>query len=102
MDEIGDRAGVVSTYFLAAFAMLYVVGSYLPTTDYLTRMDYVIITTTGLLAIMGVENMLAGGRGDPNRLGKPAITGLYAECLYEPTASLAPSLATSDFAFMST
>jgi len=57
--DIGDRAGVVSTYFLAAFAMLYVVGSYLPTTDYLTKMDYVIISTTGLLAVMGLENMLA-------------------------------------------
>ena len=89
MDEIGDRAGVVSTYFLAAFAMLYVVGSYLPTTDYLTRMDYVIITTTGLLAIMGVENMLAGGRGDPNRLGGwPLLGCLLSACTSRPVVSL--------------
>ena len=41
VDNIEARSGSVSTYFLAAFAMLYVVGEALPKTDFLTKIDKV-------------------------------------------------------------
>jgi len=57
-DELGDRAGIVSTYFLAAFAMLYVVGDDLPKTDFLTKIDQIIVLTTLSLAVMGLSSVL--------------------------------------------
>lgn len=36
-DALDARSGTVATYFLAAFAMLYVVGDTLPKTDFLTK-----------------------------------------------------------------
>ena len=41
VDDLSNRNGSVSTYFLAAFAMLYVVGEALPKTDFLTKIDKV-------------------------------------------------------------
>jgi hypothetical protein len=53
-DNLSDRNATVATYFLAAFAMLYVVGSALPKTDFLTKIDKVIILTTVSLACVGL------------------------------------------------
>jgi len=36
-DNLSDRYSTVSAYFLAAFAMLYIVGEALPKTDFLTK-----------------------------------------------------------------
>eukprot|EP00039_Didymoeca_costata_P007130 m.96640 g.96640 ORF g.96640 m.96640 type:complete len:367 (+) comp13553_c0_seq2:162-1262(+) len=43
-DDVGSRLGIVSTYFLSTFAVLYVVTSGLPETDFLTCVDYIIIS----------------------------------------------------------
>jgi hypothetical protein len=52
-DSMGivERYSMISTYFLAAFAMLYVVGESLPKTDFLTKIDKVIVMTTMSLAL---------------------------------------------------
>lgn len=39
--DLSSRNDTTSTYFLAAFAMLYVVGEALPKTDFLTKVDKV-------------------------------------------------------------
>jgi hypothetical protein len=58
--DLSDRTSTVATYFLAAFAMLYVVGEALPKTDYFTKIDRIIITTTGGLVIVGgTSNLLS-------------------------------------------
>merc|ERR1712079_526086 len=54
MGDLGERMGLVSTYFLAAFAMLYVVGECLPKTDFMTRIDWVVMSTTGSIYAVGV------------------------------------------------
>eukprot|EP00039_Didymoeca_costata_P025946 m.14580 g.14580 ORF g.14580 m.14580 type:complete len:377 (-) comp5145_c0_seq1:246-1376(-) len=54
VDNLSDRISTVSTFFLAAFAMLYVVGESLPKTDFLTSIDKVIVITTILLMMLGV------------------------------------------------
>ena len=54
-DNLSDRTATVSTYFLAAFAMLYVVGASLPKTDFLTKIDTVIVLTTLSLAFTGAR-----------------------------------------------
>eukprot|EP01050_Picozoa_sp_SAG11_P027007 SAG11_NODE_6676_length_1269_cov_1.089744_1_plen_210_part_00 len=56
-DNLSDRSSTVSTYFLAAFAMLYVVGAALPKTDFLTKIDSVIVLTTVSLAFTGVASL---------------------------------------------
>ena len=53
-DNLSDRIATTATFFLAAFAMLYVVGSALPKTDFLTRIDLVILLTTCSLAAIGL------------------------------------------------
>ena len=45
---------LVATYFLAAFAMLYVVGECLPTTGFMTKIDWVLISTTVSIVLFGV------------------------------------------------
>jgi hypothetical protein len=57
-DNLSDRVSTVSTYFLAAFAMLYVVGAALPKTDFLTKIDTVIVMTTVSLAFTGVASLV--------------------------------------------
>lgn len=57
-DNLEARSSTVSTYFLAAFAMLYVVGSSLPKTDFLTKIDVVIVLTTVSLAFSGMASLL--------------------------------------------
>mmetsp|Transcript_6504 Transcript_6504/g.16452 ORF Transcript_6504/g.16452 Transcript_6504/m.16452 type:complete len:268 (+) Transcript_6504:643-1446(+) len=54
VDNLGDRNSSVSTYFLAAFAMLYVVGESIPKTEYLNKIDQVIILTTTSLVLIGL------------------------------------------------
>lgn len=53
IDKLSDRCSTVSTFFLAAFAMLYVVGAALPKTDFLTKIDTVIVVTTASLVFTG-------------------------------------------------
>ena len=56
-DSLPDRNSTVSTYFLAAFAMLYVVGEALPKTDFLTKIDVTIVISTISLALTGLFSM---------------------------------------------
>eukprot|EP01050_Picozoa_sp_SAG11_P004525 SAG11_NODE_291_length_11180_cov_102.040155_16_plen_398_part_00 len=56
-DNLSDRVSTVTTIFLAAFAMLYVVGAALPKTDFLTKIDVVIVLTTLSLAFIGVASL---------------------------------------------
>ena len=58
VDDLSSRNDTVSTYFLAAFAMLYVVGESLPRTDFLTKIDIVIVLTTTLLVIIGITSVV--------------------------------------------
>ena len=57
-DNLSDRIATTATFFLAAFAMLYVVGSSLPKTDFLTRIDLIILITTFSLAVIGLGSCL--------------------------------------------
>jgi hypothetical protein len=57
-DDIEARFSIISTYFLAAFAMLYVVGESLPKTDFLTKIDQVIVITTASLAFNGAATAI--------------------------------------------
>jgi hypothetical protein len=57
-DNRDSRVGTVSTYFLAAFAMLYVVGAALPKTDFLTKIVTVIVMTTVSLAFTGIASLV--------------------------------------------
>jgi len=50
IDNLADRQALIGTYFLAAFAMLYVVGETLPQPDFLTKIDLIITMNTLLLA----------------------------------------------------
>ena len=54
VEELSDRMSLVATYFLAAFAMLYVVGECLPTTGFMTKIDWVLISTTVSIVLFGV------------------------------------------------
>ena len=56
VDDFAGRSGNVATYFLAAFAMLYVVGEALPKTDFLTKVDEAIVLTTLTLASTGLAS----------------------------------------------
>jgi len=58
VDDLPSRNETVSTYFLAAFAMLYVVGESLPRTDFLTKIDVVIVLTTTWLVIIGIVSVV--------------------------------------------
>ena len=51
--EYESRVGTTATYFLAAFAMLFVIADLLPKTDFLTLIDRIIIFTTASLAAGG-------------------------------------------------
>lgn len=57
-DNLSDRYNTVMATFLAAFAMLYVVGATLPKTDFLTKIDCVIVLTTVSLAFTGLASVL--------------------------------------------
>ena len=57
-ENLPDRYSTVSTFFLAAFAMLYVVGEALPRTDFLTKIDIVIVISTVSLAITGIASLI--------------------------------------------
>ena len=58
VSDLSSRNDSLSTYFLAAFAMLYVVGESLPKTDLLTRIDKVIVLTTSCLVITGITSVV--------------------------------------------
>ncbi len=57
-DNLEARLAQVSTHFIAAFAMLYVVGASLPKTDFLTKIDVVVVLTTVSLAFTGVASSI--------------------------------------------
>lgn len=57
-DDLASRSDTVSTYFLAAFAMLYVVGDALPKTDFLTKIDVIIVISTVSLALTGAVSLI--------------------------------------------
>jgi hypothetical protein len=46
VDELEQRVNVISTMFLAAFAVLYVVNELVPKTDFLTKIDKLIIAVS--------------------------------------------------------
>ena len=52
-DNLSDRNSSIQTCLIAAFAMLYVVGSSLPKTDFLTKIDIIIVVSTMYLAVIG-------------------------------------------------
>jgi len=54
IDSVDDRQALIGTYFIAAFAMLHVVGSYLPKTNFLTTIDKTIVLSTVLCAGLGI------------------------------------------------
>eukprot|EP01047_Picozoa_sp_COSAG01_P063161 COSAG01_NODE_8141_length_2906_cov_4.727823_3_plen_193_part_00 len=49
---------ILATFFLATFAMLYVVGETLPKTDFLTKIDRVIVATIISMLLVGVSTMI--------------------------------------------
>jgi hypothetical protein len=53
-DDLPSRDASISTYFLSAFAMLYVVDQFLPKADFLTKIDQLILASTCSLAANGV------------------------------------------------
>ena len=55
---LADRVANVFTMFLAAFALLYVVGEHVPHVDFLTTIDRLIFVTLGVLLWIGVESTL--------------------------------------------
>jgi hypothetical protein len=81
-DNLSDRTSTVSTYFLAAFAMLYVVGGALPKTDFLTKIDQVIVLSTLSLACTGLASALIAqvhaqhGEEMAGRLNRLVVLGL--------------------------
>ena len=56
--ELEARVNTTATYFLAAFAMLYVVSGDLPKTDFLTSIDIVIVFTSLALATSGICSVI--------------------------------------------
>lgn len=56
--DFAGRSSNVATYFLAAFAMLYVVGEHLPKTDFLTKIDEAIVLTMMTLISSGVASQV--------------------------------------------
>ena len=85
-DDFEGRSSTVSTYFLAAFAMLYVVGSSLPKVNFLTTIDVVIVLTTltitftGIISLVLVKVEADLGKGAAERcnlIAEVAIIALY-------------------------
>ena len=56
--NISDRVATTATYFLAAFAMLYVVSDSLPKTSFLTRIDKMIFLSTCNLLVAGIATAM--------------------------------------------
>ena len=53
-DDLSNRNSSIQTCFLAGYAMLYVVGAALPKTDFLTKIDKLIMASTLSLSLIGV------------------------------------------------
>jgi hypothetical protein len=53
-EDLVNRSALTSSYFLAAFAMLYVVGDSLPKTHFLTRVDKLIVSTILTISMSGL------------------------------------------------
>ena len=56
VSNLSDRNATISTYFLACFAMLYVVGDALPKVDFLTKIDMIIFLCIGSLLVIGMSS----------------------------------------------
>ena len=54
LTDVPSRAGLVSTYFLASFAMLFVIGDSIPKLDFLTCIDTLVAASSGLLLVIGL------------------------------------------------
>jgi hypothetical protein len=52
--QLEARSAITATYFLAGFALLFVTGEVLPTTDFLTKLDQAIVCTSVMMATTGV------------------------------------------------
>ena len=52
--DFESRIGASSTFFLSTFAMLYVVGGALPKTDFLTKIDKLIVLTIITVVLSGM------------------------------------------------
>jgi hypothetical protein len=57
-DNLTERSALTSSYFLASFAMLYVVGDSLPKTHFLTRVDKLIVSTIMTISLSGLLSRL--------------------------------------------
>lgn len=55
---LADRIANTFTMFLAAFALLYVVGEHVPHVDFLTTIDRLIFVTLAVLLWVGIESTL--------------------------------------------
>eukprot|EP01043_Picozoa_sp_COSAG02_P000929 COSAG02_NODE_19_length_53976_cov_37.338512_11_plen_444_part_00 len=58
VDDLPARSSCVATYFVAATAMLYVVGQMLPKTDFRTAIDHVIFLTISSLVVAGAASVV--------------------------------------------
>ena len=56
--ELGDRLANTFTMFLAAFALLYVVGETVPRVDFLTTIDRIIYLSLFVLCWLGLESAI--------------------------------------------
>ena len=70
-DDLADRSGLVSTYFLSLFAFMFVVDESLPKLDFHTRVDKIITVAVALVASSGFASALVAASLDPPWEGDP-------------------------------
>jgi len=58
VEDLESRSSTIGTYFLAASALLYVVGDALPRTSFLTKIDQVIIFSITCIVTIGISSIL--------------------------------------------
>jgi hypothetical protein len=77
-DDFAGRSSNVATYFLAMFAMLYVVSECLPKTDFLTKIDQTIVLGMFTLAFSGVVSQGVGWIHEQHNAGLALQWNSYA------------------------
>lgn len=79
IDNTEGRSSIIATYFLAAFAMLYVVGESLPRLSFLTNIDKAILLSTIVIVSTGTASHII--KLIDNTLGREVATSvnLWAE-----------------------
>lgn len=70
-NDLADRSGLVSTYFLSLFAFMFVVDESLPKLDFHTRVDKIITVAVTLVASSGFASALVAASLDPPWEGDP-------------------------------